>query len=84
MVRPLWVLFVVRERRRAGWAARRELRVERVEFWDERAWDRVIVWAVASPRPERLNRIVSCILAWLYFTLGLRERVGIVEMRRKW
>jgi hypothetical protein len=68
IVRPPWVLFVVRARRRAGWEARRELRVERVAFWEERAWERVIVWAVvrvASPRPARLNRIVSCILVWL-------------------
>jgi hypothetical protein len=36
-----------------------------VEFWAERAWDRVIVWAVASPRPARFNRVVSCILALL-------------------
>jgi hypothetical protein len=71
IVRPPWVLFVVRARRRAGWEARRELRVERVAFWEERTWERVIVWAVvrlARPmRPDR--RVVRCILARLYFTV---------------
>jgi hypothetical protein len=63
------VLFFVREPRRAGCAARRELRVERVEFWAERAWARVIVWAVDRlASPMRLSRGLSCIFDLLYFT----------------